>query len=55
MVKVLAVPVALDPVCGMRVNPQLVSDHSLILGVMSGDQDNVLREAFVLAMLAAGP
>jgi hypothetical protein len=33
----------------------LVSDHSLILAVMCGDQDSVLWEAFVLAMLAASP
>lgn len=33
----------------------MVSDHSLILAVMCGDQDSVLWEAFVLAMLAASP
>ena len=39
----------------MRVSRELVKGRSLILAVMGGDQGDVLWEAFVVAMLAAGP
>jgi hypothetical protein len=39
----------------MRVNHELVSWRSLILALMSGDQGDMLWEAFVVAMLATGP
>ncbi len=39
----------------MRGNRELVSGRPLLLAVMSGDRGDVLWEAFVAAMLAAGP